>query len=179
VNFVTFGAGLVSFRAARQQRLRLCLVALHATTALGDPSVRRVTAGATAMAASLRADIRVTSALHVTRGAGYTRYLKGSMLLVTLSAPNVPKRDLIGIRPHLNFVATVARLLGDQPSSRSRCDGSLRVSGICVYLLAVGRRLNRRAIRSPVRLVTHFAVHAAVEHVRGDATGFLQFSLRN
>lgn len=175
VNFVALGASLVSFRATREQRLRLGVMTLHAAATLGNPSVRRVTAGAAAMAAPLRADIRVTSALHMAGGAGYTGLLQGSMLLMTLCAANVPEWNLVGVRPHLNFVAAVARLLGDQPSSSSRRDGGLGISGICVHRLGVGRRLNRKAIQSSMRLVAHFAVHAAVEHAGCHAPCAIEF----
>ena len=57
VNLVTLGALLVRFRAARQQRYRLGLVALHATTALRNPSVRRVTTRTAAMPTPLRAHV--------------------------------------------------------------------------------------------------------------------------
>jgi len=101
------------------------------------------------------------------------------MLLVTLCATNVSERNLIRVRPHLNFVATVARLLGDQPSSGIRCDCSLSVSGICVDWRGVGRRLNRSAIQSPMRLVAHFAIHAAVEHPGRHAPRVREFATGN
>jgi hypothetical protein len=101
------------------------------------------------------------------------------MLLVTLRAANVPQRNLVGVRPHLNFVTAVAGLLGNQPSSGIRCDGSLSVSGIGIDWLNFCRRLNRSAIQSPMRLVAHFAVHAAVEHPGGHAPCPIEFAAWN
>jgi hypothetical protein len=52
------------------------------------------------------------------------------MLLMTLRAPNMPKRNLVSVRPHLNFMTAMARLLGDEPSRIRRRNGSLRIRSI-------------------------------------------------